>query len=74
VTLLFIVPPGSSMFVFEDGVWTQEIDPSTTSRLLAFDLFEWPEEYGFALVEPGQPAPTVPDIVIRPTDDDPDPT
>jgi hypothetical protein len=79
VTLLFVAPPGTGMFVTEDGLWTEEIDPSATSELLAFDVFGSsvksfvPEELGFELALPGQPAPTVPDVVIRPTRDDPDP-
>jgi hypothetical protein len=80
VTLLFVAPLGSSVFVTEDGLWTQEIDPSITSKLLAFDVFEAsgsgldPVAYGFEVALPGQSAPTIPDVVIRPTDDDPDPT
>jgi hypothetical protein len=79
VTLLFVAPPGAGILVTEDGLWTQEIDPSITSKLLAFDVFgssvphSTPEEFGFEIGLPGQPAPTVPDVVIRPTDDDPDP-
>lgn len=83
VTLLFVVPRNAGVFVTEDGVWTQNLDPSSTSRMLAFDLPDMfgstppsseTEEFGFEVALPGQPGPTVPDVVIRPTEDDPDPT
>jgi hypothetical protein len=74
LTLLFVVPPGSGVFVTEDGSWTQ-LDPS--SRVIAFDVFDssvpesLPGELEFEVALPGQPAPTVPDLVIRPVDPDP---
>lgn len=77
ITLLFVVPDGAGLFVTEDGVWTADLQPSTSSRMLAYDLFDTvpePGEFGFEVALPGQPAPTVPDLVIRPTDDDPDPS
>jgi hypothetical protein len=84
ITLLFVVPKDAGVFVTEDGLWTRELEPSRLSTLLAFDLFDAfeagalspseTEEFGFQIALPGQPAPTIPDVVIRPTEDDPDPT
>jgi hypothetical protein len=72
ITLLFVLPRDTGVFVTGDGLWTQEIDPSATSTSLAFDLFTT-EELGFEIAFPGQPAPVIPDVVVRPTEDDPDP-
>jgi hypothetical protein len=80
ITVLFIVPPNAGVFVTEDGVWTETLVPSETSRLLAFDLIEprvpasVPEEFGFEIALPGQSAPTLPTVVIVPTDEAPEPT
>jgi hypothetical protein len=74
LTLLFIVPPGSGVFVTEDDMWT-ELEP--TSRVIAFDVFDssvshaLPGDLEFEVALPGQPAPTLPDLVIRPVDPDP---
>jgi hypothetical protein len=73
ITLLLVVPLKTGVFVTENGIWTHELDPSIT--LVAFDLMVGEsDELALELALPGQPAPTVPDVVIRPTADDPDPT
>ncbi len=73
MTLLFIVPPTTSVFVTEDGLWMDELEPSTVSRTLTYDLVDPLIPFAFELALPGQPAPTVPDVVIRPIENDPDP-
>lgn len=73
MTLLFVVPPDTGVFVTEDGLWMDELEPSPVSRTLTYDLVDPLIPFGFELQVPGQPAPTVPDIVIRPTENDPDP-
>jgi hypothetical protein len=73
MTLLFIVPPVTGMFVTDDGLWMDEIEPSSVSRTLTYDLVDPLIPLGFELATPGQPAPTVPDVVIRPIENDPDP-
>lgn len=74
-TLLVVVPRGSALLVFVDG-WTQELVPSFTSEFLAADVFVvsvslTEADLGIAVVDPGQRAPTVPDLVIRPKHPDP---
>ncbi len=73
ITLLIVVPLGARVFVIEDGQVTDEIDPPITSEVVALDVYQKSGEVGLAIALPGQPAPTVPDVVIRPTDDDPEP-
>jgi hypothetical protein len=73
MTLLVIVPTDTGVFVTEDGLWVDELEPSPVSRTLTYDLVDPLIPFGFELAVPGQPAPTVPDVVIRPTENDPDP-
>jgi hypothetical protein len=73
MTLLFIVPPDTGVFVTVDGLWMDELEPSSVSQTLTYDLVDPLIPFGFQLAVPGQPAPTVPDLVIRPTENDPDP-
>jgi hypothetical protein len=75
ITVLFVAPRDSTVFVFEDGILTQELDPLSGSKFRAFDMVgpssSGAEEYDVMVAPIGQPAPTVPDLVIRPTDPDP---
>jgi hypothetical protein len=75
ITLLFVAPRDSTVFVFEDGDLTQQLDPLSGSKFRAFDMVgpstSGAEVYDVMVAPIGQPAPTVPDLVIRPTDPDP---
>lgn len=73
ITLLFIVPQDTGILVTEDGLWIDELEPSAVSTVITFDLVDPLMTFGFELTLPGQPAPTVPDLVILPTENDPDP-
>jgi hypothetical protein len=81
ITLIFIVPTGATLLVTENGEWTTSL-ASSSSAALTFDVpataFEAgmlgsePISFGFELTFGGQRAPTVPDVVVQPSDGDPD--
>ena len=77
ITLLFVLPAGARLFVTEDDLWIDTLESSPWSSVVAFDLDHERlgalDDLGFEFVGPGQPAPTLPDIVLKPTEDDPDP-
>ena len=55
-----------------DGSWTDTL----RLRGTRFDYIIRPggaEVYGFEIADPGQPAPTIPDIVLTPIEDAPEP-
>jgi hypothetical protein len=80
MTVVFVVPPGTVVSVFEDDVWTRNLDPASTTELPEFEVYRpsalraEPEKIRFVFEEPGQRAPTAPTLVIRPIPDDPDPS
>ena len=74
VTLLFELPDhpgGASIYVSEAEVWTEMLEPRGDS--FAYVLNSEPS-LGFEIASPDQPAPTVPVVVAKPIDDDPEPT
>jgi hypothetical protein len=80
ITVYFDAPPDTGVFVFTDGLWTQTLAPSPTGELLEFDVYPStasraePEMFGFEFPVPGQRAPTVPTVVIRPISPNPGPS
>ncbi len=79
LTVFFMLTDaGDGLFVTEDQLWTDTLDTSPRSHAIAFDIdiendARFPV-YEFEVTTPGQDAPTFPDIVVKPTQDDPDPT
>ena len=73
-TLVFELPEhqdGARVYVSEDGAWVETLE-------LGGDSFAWVvnpgSSVGFEIAAPGQPAPTVPVVVIKPTSDGPEPS
>lgn len=77
ITLLFVLPYGAELFISENGEWMDTLDGSAVSNMLAYDLRNRTSGesvvFGFEVGLPAQPGPTVPMIIVRPTEDDPDP-
>lgn len=78
LTFYLVVPARAGVFVTEGGTWTDSLLGSPLVEPLAYELLAEAVEanahdpLGFEVMMPGQPAPTVPDVVVQPTDDDPD--
>ena len=74
MTLLIVVPEGAGVFVTEGTAWVDALVPSAVSQTLTFDLVDSSLVFGFELADPSQQAPTIPDVIIVPTQSDPHPT
>lgn len=74
LTLLFMVPEDTGLFVTSESEDGEVLEASPQSRTIAFDLTANAPETMFELLYTGPlPAPTRPPVVVKPTEDDPDP-
>lgn len=74
VTLLFELPDaGAEVFVSVDRAWIETIELPSTSTTFSYVLTP-DNPLGFEVAAPAQTAPTVPVVVAKPTDHNPEPT
>lgn len=81
-TLYFVVGEYGGLHVTENGVWTETLSVSPGTDLIVYEV-DWDPrvpaslgmELGFEWVgDPGWTAPTLPHVVVKPKEDDPDPS
>lgn len=81
-TLYFVVGEYGGLHVTENGVWIETLSVSPGSDLIVYEV-DWDPrvpaslgmELGFEWVgDPGWTAPTLPHVIVKPKEDDPDPS